>query len=175
MRNFFCGLVLVLVAVPLALGQEESTMATSGKIKSISDTKIILTDWNNKELTFQPATGVKVSLENNEGRQQRANLGDFKAGDQVCIVYAKDGEKLVCQEIISSRMTEGKVTSTEGNKLSITDRDDKRHTFTIPKNATFQIQERQGRLTDLKEGNQVTVYYTRNGDTYTAWVVRFKN
>lgn len=59
---------------------------------------------------------------------------------------------------------EGKVVKVEGTKLTMSDKDGKKHTHTIPADAKVSCDGKECKLTDLKEGQPVKVTAEKQGD-----------
>jgi hypothetical protein len=93
---------VVLLALVLFLGLASPALAAEvkGKIKSINADKneFVLTDSDDKDMTFQVDDEGKVRLNDKDSKLQ-----DLKRGDEVTVVYEKKGDKLMAKEIRCKR------------------------------------------------------------------------
>jgi hypothetical protein len=65
---------------------------------------------------------------------------------------------------------EGKVVSVTGNKLVMTDKEDKEHTFTLADNARLRCDGKICKAEDFKTGQKIRVI-NKKGEQTTAWRV----
>jgi Cu/Ag efflux protein CusF len=70
----------------------------------------------------------------------------------------------------------GKVKSVNGdkNELVVTDKDGKDFTFHLADNAKVKIGDKESKLSDLKEGDELRVKYERKGDRFVASEIRLE-
>jgi len=137
---------------------------SSGEIKSISTDRdrIVLKDGRGKEMTFQINKDAKVRLGDKEGK-----IDELKVGEAVVIEYAKEGDQLMARTIRwrkaeeATHLTHGELKSVAAtkNQFTLKDARGKERTFTVAKDATVRVGDREGKLGDLKEGDQVNVAY----------------
>jgi hypothetical protein len=89
--SWFLGLLVV----ALFLGFATVAMAedAKGKVVSAEGTKLVV-DVDGKSVTFSVGDKAKVSIGGKEGK-----LGDLKKGDEVIVVYKKEGDKMIASEV----------------------------------------------------------------------------
>ena len=68
----------------------------------------------------------------------------------------------------------GKIKSVDADKSQfvVTDKDGKDWTFKMDDNAKIRLNDKDSKLNDLKEGDEVTVTYEKKGDQMIASEVR---
>jgi uncharacterized protein YrzB (UPF0473 family) len=135
-----------------------------GEIKSISADrdKFVLKDQAGKEFTFQINKDAKVRLGDKEGK-----IDDLKTGETVVVGYAKEGDQLMARHIRcrqagqATHLTHGELKSIAAAKNQFTLKDSRgnERTFNLAKDAKVRVGDREGKLADLKEGDQVNVAY----------------
>jgi archaeosine-15-forming tRNA-guanine transglycosylase len=94
--------LVVVVALAFLAGLASPAFAeeSKGKIKSVTADKneFVFTDKDNKDWTFQMAKEAKVKLANKD-----VTLNDLKPGDEVIVVYEKQGDRLIATEVRGER------------------------------------------------------------------------
>jgi Cu/Ag efflux protein CusF len=88
--------ILALAVVVGLTGALLAAETAKGKIKSVNADKkeFVVTDKNDKDLTFQMDVAGKITLADKE-----VKLDELKKGDEVEIKYEKDGDKMIAKEI----------------------------------------------------------------------------
>jgi ribosomal 50S subunit-recycling heat shock protein len=134
-----------------------------GRIESISADKkeFVVKDAKGKEHTFNLGRDAKVRLDGKESQ-----FADLKTGDQVVIAYEKEADQMMARHIRSTRrgatrtaLGEIKSISAAKNQLTLKDLGGKEHTFNLARDAKVQLGEKEGKLADLKAGDEVNVTY----------------
>jgi Cu/Ag efflux protein CusF len=136
---------------------------SQGKIKTIraGENQFVLTDQNGKDWNFQFAQTGKVRLDNKDSK-----LGDLKEGAHVTIMYTKQGNQLIANEIEAggtagqaTQVARGQVerVAANDNQFVLKDQNGKDRTFHVARDAKVRINDQDGTLKDLKQGDEVTV------------------
>ena len=88
--------MLALAVVVGLTGVLLAAETAKGKIKSVNADKkeFVVTDKNDKDLTFHMDDKGKITLADKE-----VKLDELKKGDEVEIKYEKDGDKMIAKEI----------------------------------------------------------------------------
>jgi len=88
--------ILALAVVVGLTGVLLAAETAKGKIKSVNADKkeFVVTDKNDKDLTFHMDATGKITLADKE-----VKLDELKKGDEVEIKYEKDGDKMIAKEI----------------------------------------------------------------------------
>jgi len=90
--------LLVVLVIGALVGFVSPALAadSTGKIKSINNDKneFVFTDKDGKDWTFHMDNKAKIRLGTEVGK-----LADLKVGDEVTVVYTKDGDKLTATEV----------------------------------------------------------------------------
>ena len=91
--------IVPMLALAVVLGLTGALLAAEtakGKIKTVNADKkeFVVTDKNDKDLTFHMDDKGKITLADKE-----VKLDDLKKGDEVEIKYEKDGDKMIAKEI----------------------------------------------------------------------------
>ncbi|HXG11616.1 MAG TPA: hypothetical protein VNK04_17810 [Gemmataceae bacterium] len=143
-------------------GRAAQTMHGLVQRVAADQNQITVRDESGKEWTFQADRDAKVRLNDRDSR-----LGDLRTGDQVSITFEKRGNILHAQDIRSERgeqaaqRTHGQIDNIapDQQQLVLKDQTGKQRRFQISRDAKIQIGGREGRLADLKQGDEVTVAY----------------
>jgi Cu/Ag efflux protein CusF len=135
-----------------------------GTIQSVDagNNRVVVKDNQGKERTFQVGKDARIRV-----HEKERTLSDLKAGDHVAIRYVKEGERLVARGIRSAErgrqagQARGKVESVDaGNhRLVVKSRDGKEHAFRLAKDARVHVNGRDGKLADLRAGDEVSVAF----------------
>jgi Cu/Ag efflux protein CusF len=159
------GLALVLVVTGPALA--------AVKIKSVNadQKQITVTDQDNKDWTYTLTDNAKIFLpDNKEGK-----LNDLKAGQNISLLWEKRGDHYFTNAILlqegdlrDAMLTEGTVKRVNAgqNEVVVSDKNNKDWTYHLMDNAKVSVGTRTGKLTDLKDGNQVVIVYQKKDNTY---------
>lgn len=145
--------------------------AIKGKVQSISaeHNQFVLRDDKDREWAFQVAQDAKIRINDKEGR-----LADLKEGDEVTV-----NSRRVARDVLASQgeqagqVAGGRVerVSADGRQLTVKGHDGQERTFQIGQDARVRVNDKEGQLADLKEGDHVAVVYAKNGDQLAARVI----
>jgi Cu/Ag efflux protein CusF len=124
--------------------------------------RVVVKDNEGKEWTFEVGKDARIRV-----NEKERTLSDLKAGDHVAIRYAKEGERLVARGIHSAgrghagHAARGKIERVDaGNhQLVLKGRDGKEHAFRLAKDARVRVNDRDGKLADLRAGDEVSVAF----------------
>jgi aspartate 1-decarboxylase len=173
-------------ALLLAVAQGADGAAYSGKIKSVSKDRLVLTV-KDKEVTVRLDKETKITI---DGKQ--AKPADLKAGLQAAVKAKKVGVRMVAVSIAartaktafrpvalaaSYRGTIKKIDR-KGKTIDVFDPADKKTTaFAVRKDTKVTLDGRVAKFADLKEGFSVEVTAKKEGKKLvaTAVVARKKN
>ncbi len=91
--------IVPMLALAVVVGLTGALLAAEtakGKIKSVNADKkeFVVTDKNDKDLTFHMDAAGKITLADKE-----VKLDELKKGDEVEVKYEKDGDKMIAKEI----------------------------------------------------------------------------
>jgi Cu/Ag efflux protein CusF len=155
--------VVFALALLAAFAAPSFADVTLGKIKNVSADKkeFVFTDKDGKDWTMTVADDARIRLTDKD-----LKLNDLKAGDEVAIIYAKEGTKFVAHAISTGEVTQGKVKSVVADKKEFvfTDKDGKDWTLSLADSARVRVSDKDGKLNDLKAGDEVAMIYERKGD-----------
>ena len=167
MKQFkWIGAILA-VAMVVVLVSPVFAIEARGRIKSIDNDKneMTMTTSDNKTLTFRFKEDVKVKL--NDGNKK---LSDLKAGDEVTVTYERVGENLNVSQIVARRGQNIEATGTVKSidtakkEFSMSTDDNKTLKFRFNDDVKVQLNDKTGKLSDMKVGDMVRVQYSRDGD-----------
>ena len=109
-------------------------------------------------------------------RTQKARLSDLKVGQEVSLLYDKQGDRMMASVILVHEgkyanvgLAHGKFKSGafENNQLVLTDSSNKETTYTLDKAATVKLKDQTIKANDLKAGDEVVFIYEKSGtDNY---------
>ena len=139
-----------------------------GKVQSVSadQNQIVVRDDNNHEVAFQIAKDAKVRVNDKEAR-----AADLKEGDEVAVSFRRVARN-VCsaQGDQAGEFAAGRVqrTSGDGNQLVLKGHDGQEQTFQVAQNARVRVNDKEGKLSDLKEGDHAVVSYSKQGEQLAA-------
>jgi len=143
--------------------------SAQGKVVSVSadQNQVVVRDQNGREWTFHVARDAKLHGTNN----QEMKLADLKEGDQVTINY-----HMAANEVRSDRNAQGaelaqgriKSLGADNNQFVLTDNNGKDWTFRADANARVRVNDKDGKLADLKAGDDAVIAYNRQGDQFQA-------
>jgi Cu/Ag efflux protein CusF len=170
-------LVPVLVVALLAVWTNSALAADAvarGKIKSIEAEKkqFVLTDMNGKDWTFDLGDHFTISRGEKEGK-----FADLKPDDEVSIAYDKGITKFTANYILvhegankTAELGRGSVKTFDPDKkqLTLTDPNGKDWAFKISNDAKVRLNDKEGKVADLKLGDKVTVVYEKKGEELMA-------
>jgi formylmethanofuran dehydrogenase subunit C len=102
----------------------------------------------------------------------RCKLGDLAANDKAAVDFSKQGERLVASAVRGLRKakeTRGTVSDVFNDKREITIKGTvKNSTYELQKGGTVYVDGHQGKLTDIRPGDQVLITYQDRGDHQMA-------
>jgi len=98
----------------------------------------------------------------------RVKLGDLKADDKAVIYYEKSGDQLMANSVRALRNAEeslGTVRSTFADKREVVIKGTvKDTTYELTKDAVIWVSGKQGKMSDIGEGDEIRVTYQVRGD-----------
>src|SRR5262249_37627162 len=148
-----------MMARDIHAGQPARTAEVAqGRIQQVSadQKQFTLRDQNNKDWTFHFGRDAKVRLNDKDSR-----AADLKAGDEVTILYEKQGDMLTAWDILGSRgvgqaaeVARGEIKSVSPDKqqLILKDRSGKERAFQVSRDAKVRVNNQDRNLADLKAG-----------------------
>jgi Cu/Ag efflux protein CusF len=177
MSRFAKWFVPVLAVALVALWTSSAPAAEAvarGKVKSIEANKreFVLTDPNGKDWTFD--LGEKFTIVRGE---KEGKFAELKAEDEVSVVYDKGITKFTANYIMvhegankNVEVGRGAVKTFDPDKkqLILTDPNGKDWTFKVASDAKVRLNDKEGKVSDLKLGDKVTVVFEKKGDELTA-------
>jgi Cu/Ag efflux protein CusF len=133
-----------------------------GQVKRADQNQLMLKDQTGKDMTFQIGQNARVRLNAKAGK-----VSDLKEGDDVTVIYHRQGDQLMAQGVCSGRgglaeeVTHGQIRSItpDQHQLVLKDRNGKEWTFHLAREAQVRLNDKESTLNDLKEGNDVTIIY----------------
>jgi Cu/Ag efflux protein CusF len=156
--------------VMTAQGDQAGQFA-AGRVQRVSEGQLIVKDHQGQEHTFQVAqnAGVRVNGKN-------AKLSNLKEGDHVVVAYSKRGDASEASEVISegegrgAGLAAGQVesVSTEHNQIVLKDQGGHEQTFQLGRDAQVRVNDREGKASDLKQGSQAAVAFSRVASEVTG-------
>jgi hypothetical protein len=164
---------VLLVGLTLALlaGLATPSLAAEmvkGKIKEFAADKdrFVLTDREGKDWTFHLSEAARVFV-----NEKAARLQDLKEGFEATVTYSMVDDKRIASEIrtaagLADGTTKGQIKTVTANRSQfvLTDTNGNDFLFTLLPQAKVSINDRDGRLQDLKAGDRVHVSYERRPD-----------
>jgi len=170
--------LLIGLAVP-ALGERNKSEARDqaaetirGQVQRVDADhhQLVLKDKQGHEWTLQIGRDAKVRLNDKESR-----LTDLKQGDLVAVTCDRMARDIrVREKDQGGHGVRGRVQSVDAdqNQLVIKDREGKERMIRANQNTRIHRGDREGKLSDLKAGDEVFVAYDQQGDTLTARAIR---
>jgi Cu/Ag efflux protein CusF len=159
--------VVLALALLVAFTAPAFADVTHGKIKSVAADKkeFVFTDKDGKDWTFQLTDDARIRISDKD-----VKLNDLKAGEEVAIVYQKQGDKLMASTICTGDVALCKVKSVAADtkELMCTDNAGKDMTFQLADNARIRLTDKDLKLNDLKAGDEVAVIYQKQGNKMVA-------
>jgi Cu/Ag efflux protein CusF len=158
------ALAMLALWTSVAIGDTAKDEQTAtGKVKSVSakHNQVVLTV-KDRDWTFQVADSAKIRVGDKEAR-----LADLKAGDEVTVTYRMEARAVRSDEGMHAH---GRIKSISADKHQVVVRDErgKEHTFNLNKDSRIRLADKEARLADLKEGDEVGINYTKSGGELTA-------
>jgi hypothetical protein len=163
--------VAVLFVLPVLADDSPSQQYSEGKITSVSDNQVTLTDSSNKELTLRTSSKTQVVLNG-----KKSSISDLKEGQTISVSYSEKSAQTVSdsRSVMKCKL---KGISEDRKTLQATNSDDKEMTFSISP-TTRVIQNSKlysGSEAKLENGQQCSIVFLRGDDRYTAVEIRQQN
>jgi ribosomal 50S subunit-recycling heat shock protein len=177
--NQFKGLAAILAVVMLVLVAAPAlAIEAKGKVKSIdtANNELCITTTDDKELKFRFKENIRVKL--NDSNQK---LSDLKVGDSITVNYTGEGDTLRVSDIVARRNgaagaleAKGKIKSvdSDGTGFIMTTDEKKELKFRFDKNAKVRLNDKAGKVSDLKVNDEVVVDYMRDGENLVVRDIR---
>jgi hypothetical protein len=162
----------VLVRVEDNEPQEPEAVEINGTIKSVSATKIVVTDARGTDIPIVIDSHTMIFKGNNS-----ATTGDLAIGDRVEVRATKSGTTLTAVLIRAENAepelleVHGKIKSVSATELVVTDRQANDVTFKIDSHTLIRKGGHAAAVTDLAVGDMVEVKATVSGTTKTAVMI----
>jgi Cu/Ag efflux protein CusF len=169
------GLSLGLLALLAAPALAADTQGTIDSVNTKNHT-FVMKDINGRDWTFKEGENVQIRC-----NDKTCSLSDLKEGDKVLITYAKSGRDLIASDVKATRTSAAgeaaaantttgtiKKIDTDHNQLLVTDKNGTDWTFGMADGAKVQLNNKAGRLHDLKAGETVTIKYEKKGNNFFA-------
>jgi len=151
-----------------APNRSDDQETVKGKVQSVSadQNQIVVRDDNNHDMTFQISKDARVRVNDKDAR-----AADLKEGDEVAVNFRR-----VARNICSSQgdqaceFAAGRVqrASADNNQLVLKGHDGQERTFQVAQNARVRVNNKDGKLADLKEGDHAVVAFSKQGDQLAA-------
>jgi len=151
-----------------APNRSDEQETVKGKVQSVSadHTQVVLRDENNHDMAFQIAKDARVRVNDKDAR-----AADLKEGDEVAVSFRRVARNICsAQGDQAGEFAAGRVqrASADNNQLVLKGHDGQERTFQVAANARVRISDKDGKVSDLKEGDHVVVVYTKQGDQLAA-------
>jgi ribosomal 50S subunit-recycling heat shock protein len=148
----------------MATQGEKAGQFTAGRVERTSENQLTIKNHQGQEQTFQVAQNAAVRVNG-----KTAKSADLKEGDHVVVAYSKNGDTSEATEVISASegrgagLAAGQVesVSADHNQIVLKDQSGAEHTFQLGQDAQVRVNNREGRASDLQQGNQAAVAYSR--------------
>jgi Cu/Ag efflux protein CusF len=167
-KELLAVLALALVAgltMPvLAESKDREEQTIKGKVKRVStdDNLFVLTDNKGQDRTFQVAREARIRLNNKDAR-----LSDLREGEEVTVTYRARANDICTEKgAQNAHTTRGQIRrlDADSQRVVLKDRQGKEQTFEFGPDAKVRLEDREAKLTDLKEGQEVAITFTKEGD-----------
>jgi len=161
-------LLMVGLLMPAVLGDTATNeQSATGTVKSVSekDNQFVLTV-NNKDQTFQISASAKIRVGDKD-----AKLADLKPGDKATVTYRMQARGVRCVKGMHAR-GEIKGIAHDRSLLILKDAQGKEHTFMLDKESKVRLADKDGKIADLKLGDEVVIGWEKNGDRMMARHIR---
>ncbi len=148
--------------------QQQATGTSTGRIVKIwsEQNRFTLKEIGGAEYTFQVGQDATIRL-----NDQDSKLADLKEGDQVTITYRMMARDINAgQPAQTAAGARGQIqrVMADQNQFILKDMSNREWTFQLVREAKVRLNERDSRLADLKEGDQVCILYEKSGDLLMA-------
>ena len=166
MKKFVAVAVAVLFVGTLA-AEETGFRLNRGKIENLNESTMKVKDSSDTS-SYQATDGMKINLDG------KSKLSDLRNGDEITLIYSRQGDKNLIREINNLPTAQGKLQSNEDGKLTLKTSDDKTLTIKTTDATKFSMNDKAARPADPKQGDTIMVAYTKSGETYTARFVSWQ-
>ncbi len=176
MRTWWIGilalaLLLVFSAPGLsqqAANQQQGTESFQGKVIKLwtDQNRFSLRDAKGAEWTFELGRDAAVRLNDKDSK-----LADLKEGDEVTVTYRKMVQDINAGKgAQSTEVARGHIqrVTADQNQFILKDKNNKEWTIHLTRDAKIRLNDREGKLADLKEGDEVAIFYEKQGDMLMA-------
>ncbi len=144
---------------------------TAGRVQRVSDGQLSIKNHQGEEQSFQVAQNATVRVSGKD-----AKLTSLKEGDHVVVAYSKNGDASEAREVISAGeghgagLAAGQVqsVSADHNQIVLKDQSGQEHTFQLGQDAQVRVNDREGRASDLRQGSQAAVAFSRVASEVTG-------
>jgi Cu/Ag efflux protein CusF len=148
----------------MATQGDKACQFTAGRVQRASENQLTIKNHEGQEQMFQVAQNAAI-----RANGQSAKLSNLKEGDHVVVAYSKNGNTSEASEVISAgegrgaSLAAGQVesVSADHNQIVLKDQNGHEHTFQLGQDAQVRVNNREGRASDLRQGNQAAVAYSR--------------
>jgi len=124
--------------------------------------QFVLKGKDGREMTFRVARDSQFFLNN-----KASKITDLKEGDEVTVQYrlhAQDVHAGTGAQATEAVRGQIKRVAADQNQLLLKDQNGKDMTFQLGQDARVRLNNKDGKVTDLKEGDDVIIRYQRQGD-----------
>jgi Cu/Ag efflux protein CusF len=151
-----------------APNRSDNQETVKGKVQSVNadQNQVVVRDENDHNMTFRIAKDAKVRVNDKE-----AQAADLKEGDEVSVSFRR-----VARDICSAQgeqageFAAGRVqrASSDNNQIVLKGHDGQERTFQVAQNARVRVNDKDGKLSDIKEGDHAVVAYSKQGEQLAA-------
>ena len=161
-------LAAVGVALVLALNGYVCAEETKGTVKSTDSAKReVVLKGTLKNSVYELDKNASICLDG-----VKCKLSDIVEGDSATIVYEKKGEHMMAiaiRGLRNAKETTGTVRSVLANNREITVKGTvKDSTYKLNKDGTLWLNGKKAAVSELREGDHVTITYQQKGEQYMA-------
>jgi len=149
-----------------AANRSDNQDTVKGKVQSVNadQNQIVVRDENDHNMTFRIAKDAKVRVNDKEAR-----AADLKEGDEVSVSFRRVARNICsAQGEQGGEFAAGRVQRAENNQLVLKGHDGQERTFQVAQNARVRVADKDGKLSDIKEGDHAVVGYSKQGDQLAA-------
>lgn len=144
--------------------RDQGGHAVRGRVQSVAadQNQMVIKDREGKERTLRVNQNTRIHRGDKEEK-----LADLKAGDEVFVAFDQQGDTLTARAIRAhqpghqAEFALGQIqkVAADQHQLVLKDRQGKQRTFQIGRDAKVHVGDKESKLADLKEGNEVSVAY----------------
>jgi hypothetical protein len=170
LSNYFAGALVA--ALMFALATPSFADTVTGTVRSVNtDRNEIVLKGVLKDTTYQLDKNPWIVL---DGR--KCKLTDLREGDKATVEYTEKGGNMIASSarvLRNASETSGITRFVIADKMQIVLKGVVKDTpYQLVKNATILFNGKEGKFSDLREGDQITLTYERSGDQFVAHDVR---